>query len=179
MEVTKETALNILNSRSLISEAGKYTAKCTSVNPYTRDSGQQTYIVNFNCMTNYHANIAKKAFKAGDYDEAINNTSLTASQLEGMYVPVKGETVDIEVGEFVNKDGQTMLVVNSIIARKAVQAKKFSMSFDDEDEDEITAEDMIEALVDSGEYTLKAAQKLTAAKLEAAYKALTEEPEIV
>lgn len=137
MEITRENALSILQSRSVITEAGKYTVKCTNTTPYTRGGGQQTTIVNFAAMTNYHADLAKKAFKAGDYDEAINSTSITASQLQGQYVPSKGETVDIEVGEHVNKNGDTILVVTSIVARKAVQAKKFSMVLDEVEEPEI------------------------------------------
>lgn len=134
MEITKEVALNILNSRSLITEAGKYTVKCTSVNAYTREDGFQSTIVNFNAMTNYHATLAKKAFKEADYEAAINNTSITASQLNGMFVPQKGETVDVEVGTITNKDGIDILVVTSIIPRKAVAAKKFSLVEEEVDE---------------------------------------------
>ena len=136
MEITKEVALNILQSRSVVSEPGKYTVKVTSVNPFTRDNedGSQTntHIVNFNCMTQFQASQATKAFKEADYESAINSTSMTASQLSGQYVPSKGETVDIEVRTHLNKDGVEILVVDSIIARKAVTSKKFSLVLEEE-----------------------------------------------
>lgn len=128
MEITKEVALNILQSRSVVSEAGKYTAKVTSVNPYTNpETGTRSTIVNFNLMTDYQASLAQKAFASGDYVGAINSTSMTASQLSGQYVPTKGETVDVEIADFVNKDGVDILVIESIIPRTATKAKKFSL----------------------------------------------------
>lgn len=132
MEISKETAFNILQSRSLVAEPGKFTAKVTSANPFPRADGTQTTIVNFNLMSPYQADLAIKAFKAGDFAGAINNTSLTASQLSGQYVPSKGETVDVEVRNHVNKNGITMLVIDSIIERKAVQARKFTMVLEEE-----------------------------------------------
>jgi len=132
MEITKEVALNILQSRSLVSEAGKFTAKVTSVSAYVRPDGTPTHIVNFNLMTPYQAGLATKAFKEGDFAGAINNTSMTASQLDGMFVPSKGETVDVEVSTHINKEGISMLVISSVIARKAVEAKKFSLSLVEE-----------------------------------------------
>lgn len=127
MALSQEQALQILQSRSLITEAGKYTVKTTSTTPIIRDNGQTVTIVNFSAMTTYHAQKAIEAYNEGKYDDCTNGTSLSASQLEGQFVPSKGETVDIEVGEHVNKDGVTILVVTSIVQRKAVQAKKFSL----------------------------------------------------
>lgn len=129
MEITREVALNILQSRSVVSEAGKYTAKVTSVNPYLNpETGRKSTIVNFNLMTDYQTSLAQKAFADGDYAGAINSTSMTASQLEGQYVPTKGETVDLEIVDHENKDGVTILVVDTIIARKSTKAKKFSFA---------------------------------------------------
>lgn len=132
MEITKDVALNILNSRTLVNEADKFRVKVTSVNPFTREDGTQTTIVNFAAMTPFHVQKATKAYKEGRYDEAVNGTSLTASQLNGMYVPSKGETVDIMVEDFVNKDGINILVVSSILPIKAKTAKKFSLSLVEE-----------------------------------------------
>lgn len=132
MEITKEVAINILQSRALVTDAGKYTAKVTSVNPFIREDGTQTNIVNFNLMTAYQADSARKAFKEGDFAGALNGTSMTASQLQGQYVPSKGETVDVEIGWHTNKEGIDILVVNSVIARKAVAAKKFSLELEEE-----------------------------------------------
>ena len=141
MEITQAVALNILNSRSLITEAGKYRVKVTSASPFTREDGTQTTIVNFAAMTQFHAQKAIKAYKEGNYEDAVNGTSITASQLNGQYVPSKGETVDIMVEDFVNKDNINILVVSSIIPIKAVTAKKFSLSL----EEELVEEPLVEA----------------------------------
>lgn len=121
-------AIQILKSRVLIPSAGKYTVKTTSVNPFMREDGTMVTIVNFNALTPYQADLAKKAFIAGDYESAVGKgTSLSTSQLNGQYVPVKGEIVDIEVSEIYSENvGANILVVTSIVPRKAVQAKAFS-----------------------------------------------------
>lgn len=137
----KATALSILQTRVLIPSVGKFTVKATSVNPIIRENGTQVTIVNFNAMTAYGADLAKKAFKAGDYEASVGKgTSLSASQLNGMFVPSKGEIVDIEVSEHVNKEGVTILVVSSIVPRKAIVAKAFSFDLDEEGEPEVVAE---------------------------------------
>ena len=124
----KQTAIQILKSRVLIPSAGKYTVKATSVNPHMREDGTMVTIVNFNAVTPYQADLAKKAFAAGDYDAAIGKgTSMSTSQLNGQYVPSKGEIVDIEVGEIYSENAEAnILVVTSIVPRKAVVAKAFS-----------------------------------------------------
>ena len=121
-------AIQILKSRVLIPSAGKYTVKATSVNPFMREDGTMVTIVNFNALTPYQADLAKKAFIAGDYEAAVGKgTSLSTSQLNGQYVPSKGEIVDIEVSEIYSENvGANILVVTSIVPRKAVQAKAFS-----------------------------------------------------
>lgn len=136
----KKTALQILQSRVLVAEPGKYTVKCTSTNLFTDESGTRT-IVNFNVMTPYQAELATKAFKEGNYEGATGKgTSLSTSQLQGQFVPQKGEVVDIEVSNHVNKEGITILVVSSIVPRKAIQAKAFSLA---EEEVEEPAEEQI------------------------------------
>lgn len=124
----KQQAIQILKSRVLIPSTGKYTVKATSVNPFMREDGTMVTIINFNALTPYQADLAKKAFVAGDYDAAIGKgTSLSTSQLNGQYVPSKGEIVDIEVGEIYSENAESnILVVTSIVPRKAVVAKAFS-----------------------------------------------------
>ncbi len=129
------TAKQILESRVLIHSAGKYTCKVTSVNPYTDpETGNSRTIVNFNAMTPYNASQATKAFKEGDYEASVGKgTSMSASQLNGQYIPSKGEIVDIEVVDYVTKDGENTIVVNTIVPRKAVAAKAFSLSLEEEE----------------------------------------------
>lgn len=124
----KQQAIQILKSRVLIPSAGKYTVKATSVNPLMREDGTMVTIVNFNALTPYQADLARKAFASGDYDGAIGKgTSMSTSQLNGQFVPSKGEIVDIEVGEVYSEKAEAnILVVTSIVPRKAVVAKAFS-----------------------------------------------------
>lgn len=138
----KQTAIQILKSRVLIPSAGKYTVKCTTTNPFMREDGTMVNIVNFNALTPYQADLAKKAFQAGDYEGATGKgTSLSTSQLNGQYVPSKGEIVDIEVGEIYSENAEAnILVVTSIVPRKAVVAKAFSF---DELEEPVQAEPAI------------------------------------
>ena len=131
----KLTAKQILQSRVLISSAGKYTVKVTSVNPYTDpETGNSRTIINFNAMTPYNAGQATKAFKEGDYEASVGKgTSMSASQLQGQYIPSKGEIVDIEVVDYTTKDGDNTFVVDTIVPRKAIAAKAFSLSLEEEE----------------------------------------------
>lgn len=131
----KKSAHQILTSRTVIHDSGKYTVKVTSVNPF-----EDKHIVNFNLMTGYQANLAKEAFMAGNYEQSTGKgTSLSASQLPGMYVPSKGEIVDVEVGWITNKEDVDILVVTSIVARKAVKAQAFSLELEAVEEPEVVA----------------------------------------
>lgn len=124
----KLQASQILKSRVLIPSAGKYTVKATSVNPFIREDGTATTIVNFNATTAYQLGVAKEAFLAGDYEAAVGKgTSMSTSQLSGQYVPSKGEIVDIEVSDHVNNEGIEILVVSSIVPRKAVKAANLNV----------------------------------------------------
>lgn len=136
--MTKESAVQILNSRKLIAKEGKFTVKVTSAAPFLRENkdGSTTpvTIVNFAAMTPYQLGEAKKLFAAGDYQGATN-LNMSASQLSGQFVPLKGEIVDVEVGTINNKDGVAILVVTSIIARQAEKAGSISFSLEEEGEE--------------------------------------------
>lgn len=136
----KQSAKQILQSRSVISKVGKYTVKVTSVtNGHVRESdGRVIDIVNFNCMTGYQASQALASFKAGEYEEATARTAMSTSVLDRQYCPLKGEIVDIEVGEIYSEKAESnILVVTSIVPRQAEAPKKFSLDFeDDADEQE-------------------------------------------
>ena len=133
MSLDKKSAVQILNSRKLITKVGKVTLRATSVSPFQREDGTLVMIVNFNAMTAYQLAKAKELFAEGDFDGACN-LNMSASQLQGRYVPSKGETVDVEISEITNKDGVDILVVDSIIPRVAETAPSVKFSFDDEEE---------------------------------------------
>lgn len=131
--MNKQQATQILNSRVLVKEPAKYTVKVTSVNPHMREDGTMVTIVNFGAITPYQAELATKAFNEGKYEEAVGKgTSLSTSQLSGQFVPSKGETVDIEVEEiYSDKAEANILVVSSIVARKAIKATRFSIGIEE------------------------------------------------
>lgn len=122
-------AKQILQSRVVIAVAGKYTVKCTSANPFIREDGTAVTIVNFNAMTPFQASKAKEAYRSGDFDAAVGKgTSLSTSQLSGQYVPSKGEIIDIEVSDYHSeKVDADILVVSSIVPRKATKAAAFNL----------------------------------------------------
>lgn len=133
--MTKESAVQILNSRKLISKEGKFTVKVTSAAPFLRENndGSKTpvTIVNFAAMTQYQLSQAQELFKTGDYQGATN-LNMSASQLSGQFVPLKGEIVDVEVGTIQNKEGINILVVTSIVARQAEKAGTISFSLEED-----------------------------------------------
>jgi hypothetical protein len=131
MSLTKKEAVQILNSRKLIVKPGKVTLRATSVNPFQREDGTLVMIVNFNAMTNYQLGKARELFAAGDFDGACN-LNMSASQLQGRFVPSKGETVDVEITEiYSDKAEANILVVDSIIPRQAEAAPSVKFSFDE------------------------------------------------
>lgn len=146
----KLQAKQILESRVVISKPGKYSVNVTNVtygHQRTNKDGSTTSvdIVNFAAMTAYQAGQALEAFKEGDYVKATNN-SLSTSRLDGQFVPVKGERVDIEVEQIWSENQQAnILVVSQIIPRQAQTASKFKLALDEET---VTAE---QPLVEAGE----------------------------
>ena len=134
MSLDKKSAVQILNSRKLITKVGKVTLRATSVQPFQREDGTLVMIVNFNAMTAYQLTKAKELFADGDFEGACN-LNMSASQLQGRYVPSKGETVDVEISEIYSEKAEAnILVVDSIIPRVAETAPSVKFSFDDEEE---------------------------------------------
>lgn len=170
MTLDKKSAIQILNSRVLISTVGKFTVKVTGTQPFMREDGTAVTIINFAAMTQYQLGESKKAFAAGDYDAAAN-FNLSSSQLSGRYVPAKGEIVDVEISEIENKQGVNILVVDSIVPRQAIKAARISFS-DEDDTTDVSDADMRKALVASGDYTQKLANKLEGEELTEAYNTL-------
>lgn len=136
----KKQAKQILTSRKLVATTGKFTVKCTNTNPFRRENKDGSFtdvtIVNFAAMTPYQLEQAQELFKEGKFQEATN-TNLSASQLPGQYIPAKGEIVDVEMDTIENKEGVSILVVGTIVPRKAEEARRISAdAFSDEESEE-------------------------------------------
>lgn len=131
-ELSKEAAIKILNSRSLITSPGKYPVKVTSVNEYIND-GESRHIINLAAMNNYHYEIATKELRDGNYNNAVD-AHLTTSQRTGKdYIPTVNEMVNIEVDFVKLKSGETALLVNSLTERPISSAGKVQFSFEEEE----------------------------------------------
>jgi hypothetical protein len=103
-------AIRILKSRVVINAPGKYVVKTNSVSAY-----EGKFICNFNALNAYQFAKAK-ALVAEDKLEDACNINLSASLLNGMFVPAKGEQVHINVGYVLTKDGEQALLITGVSA---------------------------------------------------------------
>ena len=129
MELTKENAERILESRKVISSTGKYELKVTNVTPYVRDLGngmKQVAIANLSAMTEYHAGEAISDFNDEMYQAATNHT-MSISVRERDYMPAKGEVLECSIIEVFSANVQEdILVVGSYKGQPVKKAQKFS-----------------------------------------------------
>lgn len=143
MALTKSEAKQILESRVLVPRPGKFTVKVTNVTYGHQRSNKDgstsvVDIVNFAAMTPYQAQQAREKFIAGEFDEAANN-SLSTSLLSGQFVPSKGEIVDVEISEMYSENvKENILVVSSIVPRRAEKASSFKLGLEEEQEQPAT-----------------------------------------
>jgi hypothetical protein len=135
----KDSALQILNSRKLISVPGKYTLKVTSATPFIREDNTVVNITNYAAMTPYQLQQARELFKAGDYQKATNQALSSSQRIANDYLPAKGEHVEVLVDEIVNKEGITILAVVSVTAIKT--SKAGNVSFEEVEETVAAAEE--------------------------------------
>jgi hypothetical protein len=148
--ISKESALNIIKSRKVVNAPGLYkNVKVTQINAVSLmnstartalEARNVTHIANFNLATNYQVLQSLTAFKSGDYNAAVNQ-QMSSSIRKSDYCPSKSEYVDVQVGEIVNKDGETILVIQSIMPAKAIEAQAIDMSMFDDDATVATKQD--------------------------------------
>lgn len=150
----KEQAQSILDKRlkNIITSTGRYELRVSTVTPYQKELSygrSQVAIGNLSAMTLHQAKMAKAAFKAGDYQEAVNQ-KISFSIRDIDYMPGKGEILDVSIIEVQNKEGIDILVVGSY---KGQPVKKPSaMSFEaflngghkEEERVELTTEEMMQ-----------------------------------
>ena len=105
-DLTKDRVLQILKSRTIVAESGKYVAKVTSVHLH-----EDKYIVNINAMNLLQAKAAREAY-SNDELEAAANSNLSFSVFEGQTAPSKGEFINIQIGIVETRtDGQQLRVI--------------------------------------------------------------------
>lgn len=142
MKFSKEDAKRLLQSRVIITGAGKYdNVKVTSCNDVIVNDEEVT-IANFNAITPYQLKNIKTLLAEGNYDKAVNQ-QMSCRVWEGKYKPSNGETVNIIVDEITNKEGIEILVISNIMplpAKKATKVNVDDLFFSDDDdikEDEV------------------------------------------
>tara|TARA_R110002096_G_scaffold418275_1_gene622263 strand:- start:254 stop:721 length:468 start_codon:yes stop_codon:yes gene_type:complete len=98
MELTKEQAERIIDSKDVVDNEGVYRAKVTNVQAYEKMRGgaKQVAIVNINLKSDYHEKAAEQWLDQGDYKKAADQ-GFSLSILEGSFMPVKGQHVDVVI----------------------------------------------------------------------------------
>lgn len=147
----KENFVQIINSRSLLPQPGKYQVKVTNVTPFERpDSGILTAIVNYAAMTPYQVTVAKERFKeaqallaegkteeAAEMFQQASNTNLTSSQRIAIdFVPMKGEIVEVVLDIISTKNQDAALLVIGCQPLRTQSTTKVKFSLDELEDDE-------------------------------------------
>ena len=136
IEMTSESALGIMGSKTMISHPGKYQVKVTNDPQALADKGvirnplrggsTQISIGNINAYNPYQLEQFRKHYHAGNFEEAANQ-SMNFSIRDCDYMPSKNETLNIIVSNITNKDGIEVLVVTSYSPLPIAKAEKLSI----------------------------------------------------
>jgi hypothetical protein len=123
MEMTKETAINILESYHICDEAGVPFKGIEITNISTHDSdglpfeweetGEPYAIVNLNAMNEYGANRASQQLEDEEYQDACNNNlslRVTLEEAENLSKGMLG-TLVLREAEVSNEDGDTEIAL--------------------------------------------------------------------
>lgn len=120
---TVRQIINIIKSRTPIIGAIKTEVEVSQVTPYRRPNGSLSYIVNLKAMTAYHAEQAKEKLQEEDYQGALNqNVTYTIfcneNDKPSGYLPQARESVIVDFGYHINKNGEKMIVAKNLISKK-------------------------------------------------------------
>lgn len=105
-EINKENVLATLQKRAVL-ELNVPTMGVTVTHvsqPLMKEDGSEYRIINLAAMTKRQAQFAIKAFREGNYEQALNGaedfgrTSLSFQINEGQPCPLKGDVVDVRLG---------------------------------------------------------------------------------
>lgn len=133
--MNKENAIQIFNSRKLITVPGKYNLKVTSTTPHQREDGTLVNIVNYAAMTPFHLGEARRLLKEEQFQEATNQAITSSQRIQNDYLPSKGELVDVVIDTITNKAGIEILAVVSVTPMKT--SKATSVNFEEVEEESL------------------------------------------
>jgi hypothetical protein len=142
--MNQQDAQRIISSLDKISEPGKKIMKVTSNPTYYegREHEPARYLLNLKATTPDKMEKARSLGKEGDYQGAVNVATLSFGQTVGYngdipWLPSKGETINAEVEEVEDSEGNSVLRITSISPREAEKSSRVGeFSFDDEGEEE-------------------------------------------
>jgi hypothetical protein len=121
-QLTADQAVKFIQSRTNVSEPGKYNLQVISVNPY-----EDRIIVGLKAQSSTGLAKAKEALRAGNYSEAANTNMSTSLFADAKFVPAKGEHVACMVDYVENREGHMVLGVVSVSEIKARNTSKVSL----------------------------------------------------
>ena len=170
-ELTKKSTKKILANRIIITTPGKYQVVVTNNAQALAESGNVTKAVGQNgrmqvsilsvaAMTEYHFNQAKALLKEGDFTTATKQQLSTALlNTDADRFPRQYQTVEIEVGYYLNKEGIQALGIQSWNHLPVSTGTKVTAEmFDDEDD----AEPAVEMEFTAAKTTAKVKETTTA-----------------
>jgi len=134
-ELSGKQAVQFINSRTSVNEAGKYALQVISANHY-----QGRVILGLKAQSPTGLAQAQEALRAKAYSDAANTNMSTSVFADAAFIPSKGEHVSCMVDYVENRKGEMVLGVVSVSEIKAKTASKVSLGdefanlLDDEDE---------------------------------------------
>ena len=121
-KLTAKQAISFINSRTNITEPGKYALQVISANPY-----ENKVIVGLKAQSPTGLAVAKEALRSKDFDSAANTNMSTSVFADASFIPSKGEHISAMVDYVENRKGEMVLGVVSISEMKARTASKVNL----------------------------------------------------
>lgn len=131
----QQGAMRILKANAVVTTGVTANVRVSNVSTRNNKTGQpflwedtkEPYaIANFQAMNNYGASKALEQFKAGQFDECVNNNLSARVTMEQAEALQKSLYATIEVAPAELKDGTTAELIRKVIPNEPTVARKFS-----------------------------------------------------
>ena len=128
-EYSRESFLNILRSRRVVSDAGRVPdAKCNSRNTYMTKEGTERTICNFDLITDEQDAQMWELVSNGEYQDALNiSLSYSVDGGSSRFLPEMGEICQVSLGFVESREGEQVLRIRSCTAAPVVKTKRRSL----------------------------------------------------
>jgi len=118
-ELSGKQAVQFINSRTSVNEAGKYALQVISANHY-----EGKVILGLKAQSPTGLAAAQEALRAKNYSDAANTNMSTSVFADSAFIPSKGEHISCMVDYVENRKGDMVLGVVSVSEIKARSTKK-------------------------------------------------------